>query len=432
MAFGPRDADAGDSNRAPPLDRRPTVRQPEQRPRARLFRGRDHRRSHDRPLASRRQLRHRPQHSLHLQGQGGGREGYRTRPRRALRTRREREGAGEAITINSQLVSTETGAQVWADRFEGDRAQLGKLQVEVVARLANSLGIELVRAEALRATRERSENPDAVDLAMRGRIAQLQFSATTHKDAIDDYERALKLDPNLVRARFGLSAVLTEGIMLGFSADARGDAMRAEKLADEALSAEPGNAYAHYVKAYVQQPLIITGLRRPPAPQWESGIAEADTAISIDRNLAPAHEISGYWRVFLGRAGEGIAGVETAIRLSPHAPGRPFWEFELCHLHTHLAHWQEAIEHCRLAIQGAPNFWYPYADVAAANAWLGRDAEAKAALADLLKLKPDMTAQAYLAAGSMFSENAVFAQQIARMVEGMRKAGLPEGDKKTN
>ena len=55
---------------------------------------------------------------------------------------------GESITLNAQLISTETGAHVWADRFEGDRSKLGQLQIEFVARLANSLGVELVKAEA--------------------------------------------------------------------------------------------------------------------------------------------------------------------------------------------------------------------------------------------------------------------------------------------
>ena len=78
---------------------------------------------------------------------------------------------GEAITVNAQLISTENGAHVWADRFDGDRAKLGQLQVDVVARLANALNVELVRAERLRAIRERPNNPDAVDLAMRGMAA---------------------------------------------------------------------------------------------------------------------------------------------------------------------------------------------------------------------------------------------------------------------
>ncbi len=76
--------------------------------------------------------------------------------------------SGDKIAVNAQLISTETGAHVWADRFDGERGKLGELQVDVVSRLANSLGVELVKAEALRAARERPNNPDAVDLAMRG------------------------------------------------------------------------------------------------------------------------------------------------------------------------------------------------------------------------------------------------------------------------
>ena len=44
---------------------------------------------------------------------------------------------GEKVEINAQLISTETGAHVWADRFEGERSKLGELQVDVVSRLAN-------------------------------------------------------------------------------------------------------------------------------------------------------------------------------------------------------------------------------------------------------------------------------------------------------
>jgi adenylate cyclase len=339
---------------------------------------------------------------------------------------------GDAITVNAQLISTETGAHVWADRFEGERAKLGQLQVEVVARLANALGVELTRAEALRAARERPDNPDAVDLAMRGLLAIYRFNAAGNKEAIDDFERALKLDPDLVRAKLGLSSAFADGVVFGWSADPRGNMVRAEKLVDEALAAEPDNASAHLVKGLIYQSLILAKLRTPPSPQWEAGIAEADAAIAINPNLAGAHAISSYWRLFLGRAAEGFSGVETAMKLSPRDPVRPIWEFQICHLHSHLAQWEQAIEHCGLAAQAVPNLWLIYADIAAADAWLGRDAEAKAALADLLKLNPDMTAQAYIATAAMYSDNAVFTQQIARMVEGMRKAGLPEGQVKTN
>jgi adenylate cyclase len=70
------------------------------------------------------------------------------------------------VRVNAQLIDTETGAHFWAERFEEGVADLFTLQDEVVTRLANTLGIELVKAEAEKGAR--SKNPDAVDLTMRG------------------------------------------------------------------------------------------------------------------------------------------------------------------------------------------------------------------------------------------------------------------------
>jgi adenylate cyclase len=113
---------------------------------------------------------------------------------------------GETITVNAQLISTETGAHVWADRFDGDRSKLGQLQVGFVSRLANSLGVELVKAEALRAMRERPNNPDAVDLSMRGWAEAFRpYSKSSNDAAIGLFERALAIDPHLVQAMVGLA-----------------------------------------------------------------------------------------------------------------------------------------------------------------------------------------------------------------------------------
>ena len=53
---------------------------------------------------------------------------------------------GETIAVNAQLISTETGAQIWADRLEGERNRLGELQAELVSRIANALGVRLPKA----------------------------------------------------------------------------------------------------------------------------------------------------------------------------------------------------------------------------------------------------------------------------------------------
>ena len=87
------------------------------------------------------------------------------------------------------------------------------MQVDIVARLANSLGVELVKAEALRAARERPNNPDAVDLAMQAQVKYyLPESKATMNDAVTLSERALALDPQNVRALTVLADALNHRV----------------------------------------------------------------------------------------------------------------------------------------------------------------------------------------------------------------------------
>src|SRR5271155_5372942 len=101
------------------------------------------------------------------------------------------------VRVNAQLIDAESGAHLWADRFEEDIADLFKLQDEVVARLGRSLDFALTKAEADKGAR--SKNPDAVDLTMRGNDlvwqCQKEFRDCVH-EARALYERALKIDPD--------------------------------------------------------------------------------------------------------------------------------------------------------------------------------------------------------------------------------------------
>ena len=277
---------------------------------------------------------------------------------------------GERITINAQLISTETGSHVWADRFDGDRSKLGELQVEAVSRLANSLGVELVKAEALRAARERPNNPDALDLAMRGWATYYSSNAGV-TEAMGYYERALQLDPGLTGAQIGLAEALVNRFMWFGGGNEAVDIPRAEALLASALSAEPNNAWAHLTKAN------LLGAKR----QFNDQFAEVDAAIENNRNYAAAYATRTHMLIWAGRAAEAIAEDETALRLSPRDPGRYDWEFGICHAYTHLTQWEKAIEWCQKSIATNAENWFPYMDLAVASAWLGREAEAKAAIA---------------------------------------------------
>ncbi len=325
---------------------------------------------------------------------------------------------GEKMEVNSQLISTETGAHVWADRFEGERSKIGELQVDIVSRLARSLGVELVKAEALRSMRERPNNPDAADLAMRAsaRFNSSGDSKSINSDVIDLSERALALDPQNERAMVDLSGALTDRVTNQWSDDPAGDLARAEKVADSALALQPDDASAHMAKAQVFF----------DKQQWRAAISQAEAALADDPNYADAHANLSFWNVFLGHSEDGFAGLETALRLSPRDPNVSWWQFYMCHAHTHLAQWEQAIEWCGKSIASGNQSMYPFVDLTAAYAWTGHDKEAKETVAQLRKLYPDFTVQTW--AGIHWTDDPTFNAQYARIVEGLRKAGLPEGE----
>ncbi|HEY1864473.1 MAG TPA: adenylate/guanylate cyclase domain-containing protein [Roseiarcus sp.] len=333
--------------------------------------------------------------------------------------------AGEKIEINAQLISTETGAGVWADRFQGDRSNLGKLQFEVVARLANSLGVELMKAEVLRAARERPGDANARDLTMRGWAILWNFNSankSTWNDAIAMFERAIALDPKDARAMTGLATALFARPYAGWSDDPSGDLARADKMADAALALRPDDSEAHFLKALL--------LERKS--QWRQAIAEAETAIADDPNNARAIAQASFYRMFLGHAEDGVVGQETALRLSPHDPMSPIWQVHLCYLHNHLAQWEQAIEWCEKALaNNVKERGGALAGLAVADAWAGHDKEAREAVSELRKVDPSFTLQT-VAGYHDQSDDRTFDAQSARIVEGLRKAGVPEGEMKAN
>ena len=102
----------------------------------------------------------------------------------------------------------------------------------------------------------------------------------------------------------------------------------------------------------------------------------------------------------------------------------------MCVLHAHLAHWDQAIPWCEKSIAGNPQFYFTYLYLAAANAWAGRDKEAKDAAAQLQKVHPGFTVQT--CGRNAPSDDPTYNAQYQRIIEGLRKAGVPEGTAKTN
>jgi adenylate cyclase len=324
---------------------------------------------------------------------------------------------GGTVRVNAQLIDAGTGAHLWAETMDVDQGTLATLQDNfgIANRLARMLSVELVNVEGRRAPRA---NPDAVDLTMRG--WSVLNGGPTSKDDVQRsaalFEEALRVDPANGQARVGLAQALILIYRNRWDPEPAHVLARADEAATQAISIAPDYAHAHSVKAEV------LGL----ANRFDGALAAYDRAIALDRNHAVAYVGRARNLILIGRAAEALAPVEQAIRLSPRDPDLYVWYFVLCHAYTHLARDTSAIEWCNKSTATGKTFYFAYVDLASAYAWRGQKAEAAAAVAELLKLRPGFTVQGLEQEGSGASGNPAFRREYQRIVEGARKAGLPE------
>lgn len=323
---------------------------------------------------------------------------------------------GGTARVNAQLIDAGTGAHLWVEQVDVDQHTLATLQDNfgIANRLARTLSVELVNVEGRRPPRA---DPDAVDLTMRGWSI---LNGGPNKDdaqrSVALFEDALRIDPDSSQARVGLAQALTLIYRNRWDPEPAKVLARADEAASRAIATAPNYAHAHYVKAEV------LGLSN----RFDAALATYDRAIALDRNHAAAYVGRARNLNVIGRAAEALAPVERAIRLSPRDPELYVWYFVLCHANTHLARDAQAIEWCLKSLATGKTFYFAYVDLASAYAWRGQNAEAAAAVVELLKLRPGFTVQTLVQEGSATSDNPAFRKEFQRIVEGARKAGLPE------
>jgi adenylate cyclase len=325
---------------------------------------------------------------------------------------------GDQVQVNVELIDAETGAQVWADRFDTDRRNLAEAQSEITGRLARTLHLELVQAVGRQIEHDQPVNPDAQDLIMRGwALYQRTQAASSREVAKQDFEQALQIDANSYEARLGIAAVLVVDLANGTSSRPDTDEVDAEKLLSELLARNPNRSQLHDT---------IALLRRYQNRLPESRI-EWERAIELDPNDAIAYGQLGVTLIYLGEPAAAIPLAEKRIQLNPNDPNvaLAYWSLGLAHLL--LGHVGEAVDWLGKAHAANPSVYYIDLDLAAALALKGDLDPARNVLAASLKLKPDINSMSRQRARWAYTNNPAYRALAAKTVDvGLREAGMPE------
>lgn len=327
------------------------------------------------------------------------------------------ERLDDGVDTRVRLVDTLSGATLWEDTIEVDKAGIRNIRQEVVTRMTMALNLQLIAAEAKRSWAGSSGDMEAGDLAMQGR-AQYYRRPTQENLALvlQLYDRALNLQPDNQTALVGRALILIEQSFGWPLQDEQLQSRLAE--ADRALIAaiaiDRRDAEAHYVLSRCRQ---MQG-------RIAAAIAEAEMALDLNPNHVEATAWRGLLFVFDGQPECALDPLRKALCQSPRDPMRWMRMFWLCTAHTNMGQYTEAIRWCEKAIAINPGWWGTSSYQAAAYAMLGDVDNAARAKAKLLALHPDFHVHYFN--GSAFSPNPEFLQRLDQYYyAGLRKAGLP-------
>ena len=318
---------------------------------------------------------------------------------------------GDRIRVSVQLIDAQSGGHLWAERFDRERGDLFQVQDEISRRVAYSLTRQLNKAELERGQRERSGNPDSVDLILRARASEL---GGTHPDKqaaqLKLCEQAVQLDSRNADAWAGIATIKASAVLIGWSETPSEDLRSAMAASEQALAINP------------YHPLAVSAKGRIFLAQrnFAAALEAFEHAIELNPSHPEYRQLAGLAKVILGRAEEALESLNEAIRLSPRdlqiadyymCMGAAYWELER---YPEALNWFERSKAQNSRIEVTKFF------LASTYLRMGEQEKANAAVRDVLQTKPDWTTKLVESSYPLRSAS------LVALVDDLRKAGLPD------
>jgi TolB-like protein/tetratricopeptide (TPR) repeat protein len=320
--------------------------------------------------------------------------------------------SGDKVRVAAQLIEGGSGAHLWAEKFEGAVADIFDFQDEITKSVIGVIEPQIRKAEIERARRKRPESLDAWDLYIQALPLVYAANVPAYTDAIGLLDRALALEPNyapaLALASWAHEKRKTFGGMAPAGVD---DVEMSLALAQRALDADPDDAMA----------MALLGWERILF-RWDyAGLALCSRAVELNPNNRAVLDLAAVAHLHAGDLEEVIACGMRALQLSPGAPDAYMCLNHISSAHFSAGRFEEAAEWAQRSIDLEKAFVFSHLFLAASMAHLGRVEEARAAMKVALALRPDFTI------AMEKSDPMRFPERRRLWLEGLRKAGMPEG-----
>jgi adenylate cyclase len=314
--------------------------------------------------------------------------------------------ANDQVRVTAQLIDATTGYHLWSERYDRPFTDIFALQDEIVRKIVTTLKLQLTLWEQGVLVRKSTDNIEAYDFFLRGLGYQFHFTKEANAQARQMFEKAIELDPRYARAYATLGLVHWLAWIWQWNQDSQA-LEHAFAMGQKAVALDDSLPSAHMI---LSQVLLWK-------KQHELAIAEGERATTIDPSYAEAYRSLAEVLYFCGKPEEGIKLMEQAIRLNPRHP--PTYEFMLGANYRSAGRYEEAIQTLKQALARNPNIVNAHFNLAVTYSELNRDEEAKAEVAEALRLSPEWSLERW-------RQNVPFKNpaEIERFVVALRKAGL--------
>ena len=314
------------------------------------------------------------------------------------------------VRVTGQLIDATLGNHLWADRYDRELADIFALQDEITNRVIGSVSPQILLAEAARVRRKPPQSIDAWDLVMQALPHMWRMTTDDHRSAQDLLLEALTLDPEYAHAYALLGWIYVSMFNLDTGKPIHEFTERALDAGTRAVELDDQDPWGHLVLG-----LGYARRRRP-----ELALMHLTKAIELNPSFALGHAGLGYGLAAGGQPERGLEALEQAHRLSPRDPFLAIYAPTVRYMALFaLARYEETIEVCRETASLHPNHAGAWRLMTVSLALLGREDEARDALARTLALQPDLSLR-------HVDQNTIYADPAdrARFLEGLRKAGL--------
>jgi adenylate cyclase len=314
--------------------------------------------------------------------------------------------SGDRVRITAQLIDALSSHHLWAERYDRDLKDIFALQDEITMKVITGLQVELTAGEMAGLMAKGTKNIDAFIKYLQAFELANRLTKGGNAQARKIFEEAIALDPGYSRLYMGLALAHFYDVWFGTTESPDQSLARSFELAQKAISLDDSDATAYSVLG------AIYVMKR----QYDRAIAECERAVSLDPNSAENFIRLGYVLNWAGRAEEAIPYIQNAMRLNPLPPANYFVHLAVSYRES--GQYEKAIEASKKALQREPNSQFPYMTLAISYIRLGREEEARAAVAEILRINPKFSLERY-------AKILPYPQPAAdRFVEDLHKAGL--------